>query len=94
MSAHLPTTGTGYFSPRTLRDPLEREGFEVVVMRTRVSSLTPVPEWLRYREPYSDVDTGADPLARELLRNQDRIEALIEELDLGYKLHCLAVRGG
>lgn len=82
-----------YFSPRTLREALARERFEVVETHTRVSSLTAVLEWLSYREPYSDEDTGDDPLARELLRNRDRIEALIEELDLGYKLHCLAVRG-
>jgi len=83
-----------YFSPRTLRDALAREHFEVVEMHTRTSSLTPVLDWLGYREPYSDADTGDDPLARELLRNLDRTEALIEELHLGYKLHCLAVRGG
>ncbi len=83
-----------YFSPSTLRDALEREGFEVVETHTRVSSLTPVLEWLGYREPYSDTDTSADPLAGKLLRNQDRVEALLEELDLGYKLHCLAVRPG
>jgi hypothetical protein len=35
---------------------------------------------------------SADPLVRELLLRADRIEALIEELDLGYKLHCLAVK--
>jgi len=83
-----------YFSPGTLRDALEREGFEIVETHTHISSLTPVLESLSYREPYGDADTSDDPLARALLRNRDRIEALLEELDLGYKLHCLAVRGG
>ena len=83
-----------YFSPSTLRDALARERFEVVEMHTRVGSLAPVLEWLGYREPYSDADTSNDPLARELQRRSDRIEALIEELDLGYKLHCLAVSAG
>jgi SAM-dependent methyltransferase len=83
-----------YFSARTLREALEREGFQVVDMHTRISSLAPVLEWLCYREPYSGKDTGEDPLARELLRHADRVEALIEELDLGYKLHCLAVKPG
>lgn len=83
-----------YFSPRTLRDALGREGFEVVEMHTRISSLTPVLEWLGYREPYSDADTSEDPLARELRRSADRVEALIVELGLGYKLHCLAVSAG
>jgi 2-polyprenyl-3-methyl-5-hydroxy-6-metoxy-1,4-benzoquinol methylase len=83
-----------YFSPRTLREALEREGFQVVDTHTRISSLTPMLEWTSYQEPYSDGDTSADPLARELERRADRVEALIEELDLGYKLHCLAVNAG
>ena len=53
-----------YFSPRTLRDLLEREGFDVVETRTRVASLDPVLEWLTYNEPYSDADVSATRLPR------------------------------
>jgi SAM-dependent methyltransferase len=81
-----------YFSRRTLRDMLEREGFEVVDMHTRISALAPVLEWLSYREPYGNDDSSEDTLVRELLRRAERVEAVIEELDLGYKLHCLAVK--
>ena len=83
-----------YFSPKTLRDFLEREGFEVVEMHTRISALEPVLEWLAYRDPYSGRNIRDDPLVRRLRPSADRVEALIEELDLGYKLHCLAVKRG
>ena len=52
-----------YFSPRTLRVLLEREGFDVVETRTRVASLDPVLEWLTYNDPYADADVTGDPLA-------------------------------
>ena len=81
-----------YFSPQTLRDLMEREGYEVVTMRTRISSLDPVLEWLGYREPYSDANLADDPLARAVQERRADVERLLEELRLGYKLHCLAVR--
>jgi 2-polyprenyl-3-methyl-5-hydroxy-6-metoxy-1,4-benzoquinol methylase/Zn ribbon nucleic-acid-binding protein len=81
-----------YFSPRTLRDVLAREGFEVVRTRTRVSSLDPVLEWLTYGEPYSDAVPDDDPLVAATLERRREIERLLEQLDLGYKLHCLAVK--
>jgi 2-polyprenyl-3-methyl-5-hydroxy-6-metoxy-1,4-benzoquinol methylase len=81
-----------YFSPRTLRDVLEREGFEVVSTRTRVASLDPVLEWLTYREPYSGSPPGEDALVRAVSERRPQVERLLEELDLGYKLHCLAVK--
>ncbi len=79
-----------YFSPRTLRAALERTGFEPVETHTRVSSLDPVLEWLGYHEPYSDADTSGDPLAVALCERRGEVERLLEELELGYKLHCLA----
>ena len=81
-----------YFSPRTLRDLLAREGFEVVAMRTRVSSLDPVLEWLTYREPYTGGPPADDPLVQALAERRPAVDRLLEELDLGYKLHCLAVK--
>jgi SAM-dependent methyltransferase len=81
-----------YFSPRTLRDLLEREGFEVVSTRTRVASLDPVLEWLTYREPYSGSAAEDDALVAAVRSRRAELERLLEELDLGYKLHCLAVK--
>jgi 2-polyprenyl-3-methyl-5-hydroxy-6-metoxy-1,4-benzoquinol methylase len=81
-----------YFSPRTLRDLLEREGFEVVATRTRVASLDPVLEWLTYNEPYSDADGSDDALVEAVRSRRADVERLLEELDLGYKLHCLATK--
>ena len=81
-----------YFSPRTLRDLLGREGFEVVSMRTRVASLDPVLEWLTYHEPYSGGAPTDDEFVRAVAERQADVELLLEELDLGYKLHCLAVK--
>ena len=83
-----------YLSPRTLRELLAREGFEVVAMHTHVSSLDPVLEWLTYREPYSGDPAEDDPLVRALEARRPELERLLEELDLGYKLHCLAVKRG
>jgi 2-polyprenyl-3-methyl-5-hydroxy-6-metoxy-1,4-benzoquinol methylase len=79
-----------YFSPRTLAAMLEREGFEVVSTRTRVSSLDPVLEWLSYREPYSGADVSGDALSGAVRNRRDELERMLEELGLGYKLHCLA----
>jgi SAM-dependent methyltransferase len=81
-----------YFSPRTLPDLLEREGFEVLETRTRVSSLDPVLEWLTYNEPYSDANVAGDPLAEAVRSRRRDVERLLEQLDLGYKLHCLATK--
>jgi 2-polyprenyl-3-methyl-5-hydroxy-6-metoxy-1,4-benzoquinol methylase len=81
-----------YFSPRTLRDLLAREGFEVVRTRTRIASLDPVLEWLTYREPYSGEPPEEDALVRAARAERAELERLLEELDLGYKLHVLATR--
>jgi 2-polyprenyl-3-methyl-5-hydroxy-6-metoxy-1,4-benzoquinol methylase len=81
-----------YFSPATLREALRRSGFDVVETHTRISSLDPVLEWLAYVEPYSDADLGGDALAAAVSSRRDEVERLLEELELGYKLHCLAVR--
>jgi SAM-dependent methyltransferase len=81
-----------YFSPRTLRELLAREGFEVVGMRTRVASLDPVLEWLTYGEPYSGGPDAVDPLVQAVAARRSEVERLLEELDLGYKLHCLALK--
>jgi 2-polyprenyl-3-methyl-5-hydroxy-6-metoxy-1,4-benzoquinol methylase len=79
-----------YFSARTLRDMLEREGFDVLATRTKVSSLEPVLEWLGYQEPYSGAELSEDPLAAAVAASRAEVDALLEQLDLGYKLHCLA----
>lgn len=81
-----------YFSPRTLRDVLGREGFDVVRTRTRVASLDPVLEWLTYSEPYSEGIPDDDPLVAATRERRGEIERLLEQFDLGYKLHCLAVK--
>ena len=81
-----------YFSPRTLREMLRREGFDAVATHTHVSSLDPVLEWLAYEEPYSGADVSADVLTRAVRARRGEVEATIEWLDLGYKLHCLAMR--
>jgi SAM-dependent methyltransferase len=81
-----------YFGPRTLRAMLEGEGFRVVEHRTSVSSLDPVLEWLSYREPYGEQDPGEDGLVAWADGHRGEIERLLERLDLGYKLHALAVR--
>jgi SAM-dependent methyltransferase len=83
-----------YFSPTTLRDNLERAGFAVRRLGTRVTSLRPVLEWLAFEEPYGDVDLEHDRLARAAQEPEtaDALHRLIEELDLGYKLHCLATK--
>jgi len=79
-----------YFSPSTLASLLDREGFDVVRLHTRVSSFDPVLEWLAYREPYTDADLGDDSLVAALSASREQIERLLDEHLLGYKLHCLA----
>jgi SAM-dependent methyltransferase len=81
-----------YFSPSTLADCLEREGFEPRLVTTKVASLDPILEWLRYERPYSDALTDDDPLARWIRGHAANLGELLDELHLGYKLHCLAVK--
>jgi len=76
-----------YFSPSTLADMLGRCGFEPTRIWTKVSSLDPILEYIGYEEPYSDADVSRDPVLRSL---GAALEPLFEELDLGYKLHCVA----
>ena len=78
-----------YFSPSTLADILRRSGFEPTRIWTKVSSLDPILEYLGYEQPYSDSDLSQDPV---LSRLRSELEPLVEQLDLGYKLHCVAVK--
>ena len=61
-----------------------------VEAHTRIASLDPVLEWLAYEDSYSGADTSDDSLGAALRRRQVDVERLVEELQLGYKLHCLA----
>jgi SAM-dependent methyltransferase len=79
-----------YFAPRTLEKMLEAERYDVVEMHTRVASLDPVLEWLSYNDPYSGAPE--DELATKVKARRGDAERLLEELRLGYKLHCLARR--
>jgi len=54
-----------------------------------VSSLDPILEYLGYEQPYSDSDVSQDPV---LGRLRAELEPLVEQLDLGYKLHCVATK--
>ena len=81
-----------YFAPSTLRDALARTGYETVETHTRVSALDAVLEWTAYREPHGGVDLAGDALAAVVRARKEEVDRLIEELGLGYKLHCLAVR--
>jgi 2-polyprenyl-3-methyl-5-hydroxy-6-metoxy-1,4-benzoquinol methylase len=83
-----------YFSPRTLSRMLGTEGLDVVEMHTRIASLDPVLEWLAYDQPYSGADNADDGLAAEVRRRREDVERLLEGLNLGYKLHCLARKSG
>jgi len=64
----------------------------VIETHTRVSSLDAVLEHLALREPYANAGTGGDPFAELVRARREEVERLIVELDLGYKLHCLAVK--
>ena len=81
-----------YFSAHTLTRLLESAGFDAERLTTTVSSLEPVLECLAGEQPYSGADLGNDPLAQWVLARRDEIERAIEEVGLGYKLHCLATR--
>jgi SAM-dependent methyltransferase len=83
-----------YFAPRTLTDALERTGFKLRFVATTVSSLEPVLEHLAGHEPYSGADVAGDALGRWVTANRAAVERMIEELRLGYKLHCLATKCG
>ena len=78
-----------YFSPSTLADMLRRCGFEPTRIWTKVSSLDPILEYLGYEQPYSDADLSGDPV---LARLRAELEPLVEQLELGYKLHCVATK--
>jgi SAM-dependent methyltransferase len=80
-----------YFSPGTLADALDRAGFDVAHVTTKVSSLDPVLEYLAFEEPYSGADLTADPVLAELRKE---LEPQLDELHLGYKLHTLATKRG
>jgi hypothetical protein len=83
-----------YFSPRTLTRALDEAGFDPIRVTTHVSSLEPVLEWLSFRHVYADAGTDDDELAA-LLREEARsgaLETLFDRLQLGYKLHCLALK--
>jgi SAM-dependent methyltransferase len=77
-----------YFSPSTLRDCLDRCGFDLPYVATKVSSTAPIAEHLAYEEPYSDAEL-AEAVPQRIL---DAIEPHLDELHLGYKLHALAVK--
>ncbi|MDQ5821937.1 MAG: methyltransferase domain-containing protein [Actinomycetota bacterium] len=81
-----------YFSPTTLSDALGREGFEPVRVSTHVSSLDPVLAWLAYEEPYGASAVEDDPLVAAAHERRHELERWLEQLQLGYKLHCLARR--
>jgi hypothetical protein len=81
-----------YFSASTLAGLLERTGFDVVHATTKVSSLDAILEYLAYEEPYRGVDLSADSLARWVDQRSAEVERMMEELGLGYKLHCLAAK--
>ena len=49
-------------------------------------------EWLTYSEPYSDAAVSDDALVEAVRSRRADVERLLEELDLGYKLHCLATK--
>ena len=81
-----------YFSVPTLGDALRRAGFDVVSTATRISSLDPILAYLAYGEPYRDDADASDPLGRWADERRPELERRIEDLGLGYKLHCLATK--
>src|SRR5256714_12011107 len=77
-----------YFSPSTLRDCLDRSGFDLPYVATKVSSAAPIAEHLAFEGPYSDAE-----LAEEVpMRILAALEPHLDEFHLGYKLHALAVK--
>jgi 2-polyprenyl-3-methyl-5-hydroxy-6-metoxy-1,4-benzoquinol methylase len=80
-----------YFSAATLADALGRAGFQVVQTSTRIGSLEPVFARMAGRDPYGEPE---QPLSGWLSEHADELERHVERLGLGYKLHCLAMKGG
>jgi SAM-dependent methyltransferase len=81
-----------YFSSATLTRLLDRVGFEVDHVSTRVASLQPILEWLAYRTPYEGADLTGDALAELAGDRRSELEERLCAEGLGYKLHCLAIR--
>jgi 2-polyprenyl-3-methyl-5-hydroxy-6-metoxy-1,4-benzoquinol methylase len=81
-----------YFSSSTLTALLETAGFEANVVTTKVSSLEPVLRHLSFEEPYGGTVREPDALSQWVGNRLDEVDGLIEELGLGYKLHCLATK--
>jgi SAM-dependent methyltransferase len=81
-----------YFSAATLTRLLESAGFDANRLASSVSSLEPVLEYLAGAEPYSGADLANDALAQSVSARREEIDSAIEEMGLGYKLHCLATR--
>ena len=81
-----------YLSSETLTALLRDAGFEPVRLLTRVSSLEPVIRYLAHEEPYGEGPLPPDPLGRWLEERADEVGRVVEELGLGYKLHCLATK--
>ncbi len=81
-----------YFSPRRFATLLEREGFDVVETQTRVASLDPCSSGSPTASRTATPTSPATRLPRPFGARRAEVERLLEELDLGYKLHCLAVR--
>ena len=77
-----------YFSPSTLGDCLDRSGFDMPYVTTKVSSFAAIGEHLAFEEPYSDTEL-ADQVPTRILA---AIAPHLDELRLGYKLHALAVK--
>jgi 2-polyprenyl-3-methyl-5-hydroxy-6-metoxy-1,4-benzoquinol methylase len=80
-----------YFSAATLAEALDRAGFDVSRTSTKVSSLEPVLAHLAFREPYGG-GVADDLLTAWIGEGRAELERRIEELGLGYKLHCLATK--
>jgi SAM-dependent methyltransferase len=81
-----------YFSRATLTALLDRAGFDVDHVSTRVASLQPILEWLAYRTPYEGADLAGDALADIVGGRRSELEERLCAEGLGYKLHCLAIR--
>jgi SAM-dependent methyltransferase len=81
-----------YFSASTLTALLAKAGFESVRVTTKVSSLEPVLRYLAFEQPYGDEGLPPGALTGWVDAHRSEVERLIEELDLGYKLHVLAAK--
>ena len=80
-----------YYSRATLSRLLESAGFELVHVTTKVPSLEPVLRHLAHEDPYGEAEPR-DALAQWVEAHRDAVEEVMTALDLGYKLHCLAIR--